>query len=139
MPSVTRWFIKSGLLYFVAALLVGVALGAQGVLSLPPVVATLSPIYLHLLMVGWITQLIFGVAYWMFPTYSKEHPYRSERLAMATFVLLNVGLILRAVAEPLHALQPQPAWGWLLAFSAVLQWLAGVGFVVNTWSRVRPR
>jgi hypothetical protein len=28
---------------------------------------------------------------------------------------------------------------WLVALSAVLQWLAGMVFVVNTWARVKER
>jgi hypothetical protein len=32
------------------------------------------PVYLHLFMIGWVTQMIFGVAYWMFPRVSKENP-----------------------------------------------------------------
>jgi hypothetical protein len=139
MPPLTRWFIKTALLYFVAALIIGAVLAARSVLRLPPVIAGLGPVYLHLFMVGWITQLIFGVAYWMFPVYSKEHPRGNEKLALATYGLLNVGLLLRAVAEPLHALRPGTGWGWLLVLAAVLQWLAGLGFVVNTWGRVKER
>ncbi len=139
MPSLTRWFIKASLAYFVTALLVGLALMARAVLDLPPFIAAWSPVYFHLFMVGWISQLIFGIAYWMFPKYSKERPRGSEQLALATFVLLNAGLLLRGVAEPLRALRPEATWGWLLALSAVLQWLAGLGFVANTWGRVKEK
>jgi hypothetical protein len=89
--------------------------------------------------VGWVAQLIFGVVYWMFPRYSKEQPRGSETIARATYGLLNLGLILRAIAEPLHALEPAVHWGWLVALSAALQWLAGVAFVLNTWPRVKER
>jgi len=74
VPRLTRWFIKSALLYFAVSMLAGVAVSAQGVMRLPPVVAALMPVYVHLFMVGWITQMIFGVAYWMFPRISKENP-----------------------------------------------------------------
>jgi hypothetical protein len=53
--------------------------------------------------------------------------------------LLNLGLLQRAVAEPLNALRPAPAWGWLVALSAVLQWLAGLAFAANSWPRVKER
>lgn len=139
MPTLTRWFIKSGLVYFVAALLLGVLLTAAAVLPLPASVSAWGPVYFHLFMVGWVAQLIFGVVYWMFPRYSKEKPRGSEGLALATYVALNAGLILRAIAEPLQALQPVRWWGWLVAASAVLQWLAGVTFVLNTWARVKER
>jgi cbb3-type cytochrome oxidase subunit 1 len=139
MPPITRWFIKAGLAYFVAALLVGMALAARAVWNLPRIAATLGPVYFHLFMVGWVTQLIFGVVYWMFPKYSKEKPHGSEALWLATLWLLNIGLLLRVIGEPLHTLRPEALWGWLLAISALLQWSAGLGFALNTWGRVKER
>jgi heme/copper-type cytochrome/quinol oxidase subunit 1 len=139
MPPLTRWFIKSAMVYFITALLVGVMLMSQTLLTLPPLLAALSPVYFHLFMVGWVAQLIFGVGFWLFPTRSKEQPRGDERIAWATYWLLNVGLVLRVISEPLNSLEPQTVWGWLLALSAVLQWLAGMGFVVNTWGRVKGK
>jgi cbb3-type cytochrome oxidase subunit 1 len=139
MPPLTRWFIKASLAYFVAALLVGMALAARAIWSLPAIVAALGPVYFHLFMVGWVTQLIFGVVYWMFPKYSKEKPHGSEALWLATLWSLNLGLLLRVIGEPLHTLRPEAFWGWLLPISAFLQWLAGLGFALNTWGRVKER
>ena len=139
MPALTRWFVKSALAYLIGALLLGVAVALPAVLPVPPAVRALAPVYFHFFMVGWVGQLIFGVVYWMFPRYAKEKPRGSEPLGWATYGLLNLGLLLRAVAEPLHALQPAPGWGWLLALSAVLQWLAGMAFVLNTWGRIREK
>jgi hypothetical protein len=139
MPIITRWFIKTSLVCFVAALLVGLARAAQAPLGLPARVAAVGPVYVHLLVVGWITQMIFGVAYWMFPKYSKEEPRGSDRLAIASYALLNLGLLLRAFGEPAHMLHPAAGVGWTLALSAALQWLGGMAFVVNTWARVKER
>jgi len=139
MPPVARWFVRTALVYLVAALLVGVSLMLRLVADLPAVIGALQPVYFHLLMVGWVTQLIFGVVFWMFPKQSTERPRGSERLGWATYGLLNVGLLLRAIGEPLQAAQPQSAAGWLLAASAVLQLLAGWAFVANTWDRVKER
>lgn len=139
MPLLTRWFIKVAMVYLVAALLVGTILAVRSLWTLPPMLAALSPIYFHLFMVGWVTQLILGVIYWMFPKYNKERPHRSEGLWYVTFWLLNVGLLLRVVSEPLQTLQPVALWGWLLALSAVLQWVAGLVFVFNSWSRIKER
>lgn len=133
MPLVTRWHVKLSLIYLVAALGVGIIQatdGGGGALFAP---------YVHLLAVGWITQMIFGVAYWMFPRFSKERPRGSSELAMAAFFCLNVGLLLRVVAEPLQVRHSTPMLGALLAVSAVTQWLAGIAFVINTWPRVKER
>jgi hypothetical protein len=125
VPPLTRWYIKLSLVYFVAALGASVWQAAGGPLWL-------TPIYIHLLVVGWITGMIFGVAYWMFPKFSKEQPRGVNGLAVATFALLHAGLLLRIVAEPLQA-------GLLLVLSAISRWLAGLGFIVNTWPRVKER
>lgn len=139
MPPLTRWYIKTGLVYFVAALVAGLLLAAQSVWTLPRLLAAIGPVYFHLFLLGWVTQLIMGIVFWMFPRYSKERPRGSERLAWLTYALLNAGLLLRVVSEPLRAINPAPLWGALLVLSALLQWLAGLGFVANTWPRVRER
>lgn len=139
MPPLTRWYVRTALAYFVAALAVGVALMLRLVIDLPTAVAALQPVYFHLLMVGWVTQLIFGVVFWMFPKYSAEHPRGSEALGWVTYWLLNAGLLLRAVGEPLMAIRPTGGTGWLLAASAVLQLLAGWAFIANSWARVKER
>lgn len=139
MPLLARWFIKAGLFYFVLALMTSVLFQARTEIDLPTWVSTLNPVYIHLLAVGWITQLIIGVAYWMFPKFTKEQPRGSETLGWATFVFLNVGLILRIISEPRVTMRAEPDLAWMLVASAVLQTTAGWLFVINTWSRVKER
>lgn len=139
MPTLARWYIKAALVYFVLALLAGVIVQARVIIDLPSRLAVLRPVYIHLLTVGWITQLIIGVGYWMFPKFSRENPRGSERLAWATFILLNLGLALRVVSEPQVSIRAEPDLSWMLALSAVLQLVAGWLFVINTWARVKER
>jgi hypothetical protein len=139
MPPLTRWYIKIGLAHLALALVVGVLLAAQPVLALPAEIGLLRPVFLHLFIVGWVTQLIFGVAYWMFPKQSKAHPRGSARLGWGVLILLNLGLLLRAVGEPLLILQPSSGAGVALALSAALQVAAGWMFIANTWTRVKER
>lgn len=139
MPPLTRWFLKTALVTFLAALLVGAAMVLRPFVEMPEVISSLGPVYFHLLMVGWVTQLIIGVVYWMFPKYSTERPRGSEALGWATYGLLNAGLLLRVVGEPLNATSAGSVPGWLLAISAGLQLLGGWAFVVNTWGRVKER
>lgn len=139
MPLLTRWFIKSALLYLAAALLLAALLALAPILNLPSSVLLLSPAYFHLFMVGWVTQMIFGVIYWMFPIITRAHPRGNEAVAWSSFVLLNVGLLLRVTAEPLQGATSNPLWGWLLVVSAVAQWAAAVLFVTIAWRRVKPK
>lgn len=137
MPPLTRWYLRAALVYLLIALLCGVLL-AGGPLwgwSLPG----FFPVYIHLFVLGWLTLMIFGVAYWMFPKYSRERPRGSESVGWAVFVLINLGLVLRAISEPLVVSASSSLWGWLLVVAALLQWLAGLLFVANTWGRVKER
>jgi hypothetical protein len=136
MPRLTRWFLKTAIFNLILALLVGLLLSLRAIWSLPAVVGGMGPVYFHLFMVGWVTELIFGVVYWLFPRFSKERPRGYEWLGWGTYALLNIGLALRVIGEPMNAIQPGAVWGWLLAGSALLQWLAGLCFVVNTWPRI---
>lgn len=139
MPRLSRYFIKFGLLYFVGGLLIGTIMLAQPVFNLPPEILVLRPVYLHWLTIGWLTQLIMGVAYWMFPKYSREQPRGNEKLGWTTLILLNSGLILRSIGEPIVALYPNAGLGWLVALAAILLFLASWAFILNTWTRVKER
>ncbi len=138
MPALARWFVKTSFVCLGLALLTGVVNALQGLFKVGAL-AGIFPVYIHLLVLGWASQLIFGIAFWMFPKYSIENPRRSETMGWWTYGLLNAGLLLRAVAEPLNTTQPGAVTGWLLVLSAALQLLAGITFVWNTWARVRER
>jgi len=131
VPLLSRWFIRTGLLYLL------VALTSSLVQALMPSGTTIAwPTHLHLLVVGWLTQLIFGVAYWMFPRYQSGLGLRFERLGWICYGCLNLGLLLRVAAES----GPESSWqAESFVASALLQLIAGWVFVVTTWPRVRGR
>ena len=139
MPLLTRWFIRTSFVYLGIALAIGILLAAQSLWSSMLPLAVFFPGYIHLLTVGWLTLLIFGVAYWMFPKYSQVQPRGNDALNWAAFILLNLGLVMRLVGEPLDILRRNALWGWLLVFSALLQWLGGMAFILNLWKRVRMK
>jgi hypothetical protein len=80
---------------------------------------------------GWLTQLIFGIAIWMFPVYSKAQPCGPEWLGWGIFSILNTGLLIRVIFEPLQGISPSNFGGWMLVLAALLQWLSGLDFVAN--------
>ncbi len=138
MPPLTRWFVKTSFVYLALALIAGLLLALQSTLKLTGL-GGVFPVYIHLFVLGWLTQLIFGVVFWMFPKYSVEAPRGSESLGWWTYALLNIGLLLRAFAEPVNSIRPGPLAGWTLVFSAIIQFLAGLLFVINSWGRVKER
>jgi hypothetical protein len=126
MPPISRILVRLSLIYFVIGSLAGVLWSVQ----LVP-----QPVYYHLLLFGWVTQMIMGVSIWMFP----KHPDDPDRpvLLIAMVVLLNVGLIARAAGE-MAAMDD----GWrtpALVFSAATQWLSAVMYVIVIWTRIRTK
>lgn len=141
MPKITRFFIRSSLICLILALFFGGILAARPLLQLPDVLAAAGPAYLHLFMVGWVTQMIFGVALWMFP----KHPVKREKqdlypMEVACFVTLNIGLLLRIITEPIATIEKTgPVLASVLIAAALLQWASVVLFSITIWPRVRGR
>jgi len=134
-----RFYVRSALIYLLAAFTVAEVLLLNQAFGWDGRLGVLQYAFYHLLMVGWATQLIGGVALWMFPPFTRERPRGNETLGWAAYVALNVGLLLRVVGEPMHALQPGALASGLLAISAVLQVAAAWLLVGQLWPRVRQR
>lgn len=139
MPFVPRLFLKAGILYLVLTFLLGaVLLSLEAVGSPVPFVIGIE--HGHMGFVGWLVNTVIGVALWLLPLNRKAFPQTQgrypEALARIAFVLLNVGLPLRLIVEPLHQAHPTHTTSALLFVSAVFQLSAilVVGWIA--WSRV---
>ncbi len=135
MPPLSRWFVKSGFVSLTLALLLEALLARPaGVLAMLPD-AALQLGAIHLLTVGWLLQLISGVAFWMFPRHPTRPPRGDERPGWAALLLLNGGLALRLAGEWWRLDGAGPAWP--LVTAAVLQ-LGAVGCLLALlWPRIR--
>lgn len=137
MKKPTRVMVRTAFGHLLAGLLLfsvgltGEALGADARLSVLRYPAV------HLLVVGWLTQLIMGVAIWLFPLPARPPSRRAEVATWAGYGLLNVGLALRVVGEagPAYGASGWPAWA--LAASAVAQATAAWLFAALLWPRAR--
>lgn len=139
MPTLTRWIIRTSLLYLLAGMITGMLYWANVMWSLWRPLAALNPVYIHLLVVGWLTQLIYGVMYWMFPIINRDNMRGDPRLAWAAYIVLNAGLILRAVFEPLRVTDANEFNGAMLVLSSLLQAAAAWLMVIVIWRRVREK
>jgi hypothetical protein len=140
MPPLARTFVRASFVYFVAAFVLGAMMMFDQWLSFSRWLKTVYLSQLHLLMVGWITQLAIGVAYWIFPRFLKDQdprPRGSDALTKVVLVCLNAGLLLRFLAEPFYLLGPRPWLAALMALSGVLQAVAALAFGWLIWGRIR--
>jgi len=140
VPPIARTYIKTAFAYFVSAFVLGALMMLDRWLGFSRWLRVVYLSQLHLLVVGWITQLAIGVAYWMFPRFLKEQdrrPRGSDALAWAVYACLNIGLLLRFLVEPFYLMGPKPWLAATMALSGVLQALAAVGFGLLIWDRIR--
>jgi hypothetical protein len=140
MPPLARIYVKAAFLYLMVAFVLGALMMLDQWLGFGRWLKTVYLSQLHLLVVGWITQLAIGVAYWIFPRFLKAQdprPRGSDALAWAVFLCLNAGLLLRFLFEPFYLMGPSPRLAALIALSGVLQAAAAVGFGWLIWGRIR--
>lgn len=122
MSRTTLGFIYSALCYLV----LGVALG--GLMALFPGLKSLKAVHAHLNLIGFVTFMIFGIAYHILPRF-RGRPLHSERLAWWGLWLANIafaGFALFSILEVYTEISPA-----LRAAFAVLMALAFYLFVYN--------
>lgn len=139
MPLVARLFLRAGIVYLVLTFVAGTVLLVLEAFGRPaPFIAGIE--HGHMGFVGWLVNTVAGVALWLLPLNRKAFPQTQGRYpetgARAAFVMLNVGLPLRLIVEPIHQFHPSAATAALLVASAALQLgaIAVVAWVV--WNRV---
>lgn len=136
MPLATRLFIKTGILYLIAGIILSF-LSEIPALGLGPL---LLPVYWHMIVMGWITQIIIGVSFWMFPRPAKGKRNTESKIIIASYFTLNAGLILRFIAEPfIPLISNNEIIIWSIALSSVLQLTAMILFIIEIWPRVRGK
>lgn len=95
MPRVCVWLIRSALGYLGAGYTLGAALLVNKGTGAAPGLWRWLPVHVELLLMGWLVQLVMGVAYWIFPRFGMRPAARGrERLAWIAFALLNAGIVL---------------------------------------------
>lgn len=134
MPTISRTFVKAGMIYFALSLLTGLVIEID-ISALP----ALTPLFWHMLMVGWITQIIMGVSIWMFPGRNREEGFVAQKWGWLTFGFLNCGLLLRIIAEPLAVGPALQLWNVMLVLSALFHLLAGITYLVEMWPRIQSK
>jgi len=130
--------VKAALIWLVAGIVVGgLMLVDRGIPGDWRV--WMMPTHGHMLFVGWFVQFVIGIAYWLLPRKrSPELPVGYlEWPAFVAMGLLNVGLALRVIAEPMertgHASDLSLG---LLSGSALFQVAAVIVFVIQLWPRI---
>lgn len=136
MTTISRLFIKSGIVYFLA----GIFLAFLAELPFIQTGTLLLPVYWHMLVIGWVTQVIMGVSIWMFPRKKRDQKKKENVLVWAAFWTLNTGLILRFISEPfLPLFRDNAIVTYSIILSSILQLTGVMCYIAEIWPRVQPK
>jgi heme/copper-type cytochrome/quinol oxidase subunit 1 len=124
------WFVRTALCFLVAGITAGATLLAGRGLGAGSWLTRLLPLHAEFLLVGWMVQLVLGVAYWILPRSRSGAERGHPALAWAAYGALNAGVMLAALGGVLAAAAP------VLAGRA-LEALAAGAFAVQAWPRIR--
>jgi cbb3-type cytochrome oxidase subunit 1 len=129
MSKVTVWFIKCALVYLVIATLLGIHMAVSGPMY------PYMPVHVHLNLIGWMSMMIFGVAYHILPRFSGK-PLWSERLSVWHLWLANIGLIGMVLGWFLKGLAKG---NLVLIVFSLIEGLSIFFFVVNMFKTIRAQ
>lgn len=126
------WFVRAFLKASVTWLAIGVTIGIAMIAS--PSWIVYRPAHMHINLLGFVTMMIFGVAYHVIPRFSGA-PLHDRRLAGGHWWIANIGLLLMVSGFVLRVdtLLPQPAAVALLAAGGTLSALGAYAFAYNMW------
>ncbi|HYD52882.1 MAG TPA: cbb3-type cytochrome c oxidase subunit I, partial [Gemmatimonadaceae bacterium] len=85
-----EWYVKAFLKASLAWLALGVTLGVA--MAAVPAWVAYRPAHLHMVLLGFVAMMIFGVAYHVIPRFAG-HPLASRRAASAHWWIANLGLV----------------------------------------------
>ncbi len=131
METFVRRFIRASLVWLGIGVLIGISMAFW-----PNEALVYRPAHVHANLLGFVSMMIFGVAYHVVPRFTGN-PLHSRRLPALHFVVANAGLALlvggwvgRVVWSGLGASAVQLG----AAFSAIGAFL----FIFNVWRTLEP-
>lgn len=136
MPRLSQIMIRTALLWLgIGFMLGGLTLANKGV-PFWPWLWTLRLPHVHMLLVGWMVQLAYGVAFWILPRFDASGNRGKVWLVWVCYGALNGGVLLASLRDPLRAWFSADALAPLPVGAGVLYILATAAFVAHAWRRV---
>lgn len=140
MPLESRLFVKTSLIYLLATFAIGSFIAILDVVGRPQPLFVTS-IHAHLGFVGWLVNVVMGIALWFLPLARERYPKTQGRYPPAApyvcYALLNGGLLARVAGEAWWSTSALPAAGAVFVLSTFAQTFAVIVFAMVAWQRVR--
>ena len=136
VTPLVRLYVKTSFVFLIVGLVLGGYVTVQVNLVGRGVPWPLIAAHTHLILVGFVLMLVFGVATWMFPRPARSDGRYRPGLAWIAYWLLTASTVLRTLGE-FTAAAGGGRGSSLAALGGLGQIAAAVVFVINMWTRVR--
>ena len=136
MTPLARLYVKTSFVFLLLGLVLGGYIAIEVNVLGRAVPWSLITAHTHLVLVGFMLMLVFGVATWLFPRPSRVDGRYRPGLAWLVYWLLTASTAVRALGE-LSAAVTGSRGSPLAALGGLGQLAAAIVFVVNMWTRVR--
>ena len=128
MDWYVRAFLKASLSWLAAGVSLGVAMAAH------PLWTVYRLVHLHMLLLGFVTMMIYGVAYHVIPRFAG-FPIHSRRAAVLHWWISNAGLLMMATGFAVRVHEAR-AGTIVLASGGTLSALGAYTFVYVIWRTI---
>lgn len=125
-------FTSVSMIYF----FIGCILGAVMFLW-PDRIYSIMPAHAHINLVGFVSMMIFGVSYHMFPRFA-DRPLYSIKIASLQFTIINIGLLGMVLVFGLADRNGMTYRILLPTFGMILTVSFGL-YTYNTWKTITPQ
>ena len=132
MPILSVFFIRTALIYLALGFTYGALMLANKGASFAPALWHLFNGHIEFLTIGWIIQLVLGIAYWILPRMGQDQPRGNETFPWLSYLLINAGIWMDILAPLFYELT------WMPLIGKLIQTLAGILFLIHIWPRVKP-
>jgi hypothetical protein len=136
VTPLVRLYVKTSFAFLLVGLGLGGYITVRVNLAGQAVPWPLITAHVHVLLVGFMLMMVFGVATWMFPRPPRGASRYRPELATLVYWLLTGSTVVRLLGE-LDAALAGRRGSLLAAIGGVGQMAAALVFVVNMWTRVR--
>jgi hypothetical protein len=127
MTRVSAWFVRVSLCHLIGGFAIGALMLANKGLVFAVWPWSLRGAHIEMLIMGWVVQMVMGVAIWIFPRFGMRGTSSGGGVtAWLAFGFLNSGVLLVCAGGP------------GLASGRLLEIGAAASFAVHLWRRVSP-
>ena len=132
MDKYAKAFVRSSLIYLGTGTMIGI-----GMVLWPDIRFTISRIHVHILLLGFMAMMIYGVGYHILPRFMGR-PVYSARLGNTQVWLANITLIGLSISWIFEASQGG-IWHNLAILFGTGQAVSIFLFIINLWKSMIPQ